>query len=136
LLIGRNILILKGNSTAPLVHKGGHIGVAYDKADTSSTDFLPLVSEARTGDVQALAKGQCAALTFPSEHANGRPLIVRAKLGTEIKFSLQTRDPVIARERTGLATAHLERLYEALRWKGIGGGGQAMGVFHPTRRIE
>ena len=67
------------------------------------------------GDVQALAKGQCAALTFPSEHANGRPLIVRAKLGTEIKFSLQTRDPVIARERTCLATAHLERLYEALR---------------------
>jgi hypothetical protein len=35
--------------------------------------------------------------------------------GTVVKFSLQTRDPATAKERTGLATAQLERFYEALR---------------------
>ena len=32
-----------------------------------------------------------------------------------MKFSLQTRDPATAKERTSLATAHLERLYVAIR---------------------
>jgi integrase len=32
-----------------------------------------------------------------------------------VKFSLQTRDPATAKERNGLATAQLERFYDALR---------------------
>ena len=66
-------------------------------------------------DIQAAAHSQFLAITFPSEGPGDRPLVVRTQLRKQVKFSLQTRDPAIAKERTGLATAQLERLYEAVR---------------------
>ena len=67
------------------------------------------------GDIQKAAYGQCASVKFPSERLGDPPLVVRTKLEREVKFSLQTRDPATAKERTGIATAQLERLYDAIR---------------------
>jgi hypothetical protein len=66
-------------------------------------------------DVQVAAHGQRLVITFPAE-AQGEPddtAIVT--FGKEAKFSLKTRDPLIAKVRTGLATAQLEKFFDGLR---------------------
>lgn len=66
------------------------------------------------------------------EHGAGTKLVIRfpaaggdaehtvnASIGrSEVKFSLNTRDPEVAKERTGIANAHLSKLYASLRKAG------------------
>jgi hypothetical protein len=67
-------------------------------------------------DIQAAANGRRFLVHFPAAASGEPPAVARAALGgREVKFSLQTRDPATAKERTGLATAHLERLYVGIR---------------------
>jgi integrase len=66
-------------------------------------------------DIQRVANGRPVAMSFPAGAAGEAATVVRAALRGQVKFSLQTRDPATAKERTGLATAHLERLYAAIR---------------------
>jgi Domain of unknown function (DUF6538) len=65
-------------------------------------------------DVQKIAAGREVSIRLNGECAD-KPLVVSARFGKEVKFSLRTRDPSVAKERTATATAHLERLYGALR---------------------
>src|SRR5262245_23899484 len=65
-------------------------------------------------DVQKIASGREVSIRLNGDCAD-KPLAVSARLGKEVKFSLRTRDPSVAKERHATATAHLERLYEALR---------------------
>src|SRR5262245_20011891 len=66
-------------------------------------------------DIQKAAYGRCASIHFPSDVPGGPPVVIRATLKKEVGFSLRTRDPAAAKERTSIATAQLERLYEAIR---------------------
>jgi hypothetical protein len=66
-------------------------------------------------DIQKAAYGQSAVVSFPVGRAGEPAMVIRTTLRGQVKFSLQTRDPATAKERNGLATAQLERLFEALR---------------------
>jgi hypothetical protein len=67
-------------------------------------------------DVQQAAVGRRVAFTFPGHTPADPPIIVHAALGrTQVRFSLRTRDPAVAKQRQGLATAQFEKLCEAIR---------------------
>lgn len=65
-------------------------------------------------DVLRLARGRRIAFAFPGE-ADGAEVTVSATIGPEVKVSLGTRDPGIAKCRHGLATAQFERFCAAVR---------------------
>src|SRR6185437_6903741 len=65
-------------------------------------------------DIVRSARGDTVLVTFPSSGEDPE-VTVSAKLGAEINFSLRTRNPRTAKARTGIATAHLEQLFERLR---------------------
>lgn len=65
-------------------------------------------------DILAKAKGHSVTIQFPAEGTHEAATVI-AKIGSEIKFSLCTREPSIAKSRTGVAEAHLQRTWEALR---------------------
>ena len=66
-------------------------------------------------DIQKAAYGRSAVVQFPAGGAGEPAVTVKATLRREVKFSLYTRDPATAKERTGIATAQIERLYSAIR---------------------
>src|SRR4029078_3448797 len=65
-------------------------------------------------DIVRSPPGETVLVTFPASGADPQ-VTVSAKLGVEINFSLRTRNPRTAKARTGIATAHLEQLFERLR---------------------
>lgn len=65
-------------------------------------------------DIAKAANGKRVAFTFPS--GDGYPdVVAMATLRDHVKFSLRTRDPEIAKQRHGLATAQLQRICEGIR---------------------
>lgn len=64
-------------------------------------------------DVQRVAQGRPVSIRF--ESGGDDPITVTATLGREVKFSLRTSDPSVAKQRTATAIAQLEALYAALR---------------------
>jgi site-specific recombinase XerD len=62
-----------------------------------------------------MARGQRVTVTLPARVPDRRDISVSFTLGKEVKFSLQTRDPTIAKDRASAATQQLERLFEAYR---------------------
>lgn len=65
-------------------------------------------------DILAIAQGQEVLVTFPPSGEDPQ-ITVSATIGTEINFSLRTRDPRTAKARSGAATAHLEHLFRGIR---------------------
>ncbi|HEY8383847.1 MAG TPA: DUF6538 domain-containing protein [Microvirga sp.] len=65
-------------------------------------------------DVLALVKGRHVPILFPAFRADPA-LAVTAKIGSEVKFSLQTRDETVACARDRIARAHLDRVFDAAR---------------------
>lgn len=65
-------------------------------------------------DVMEAARGRTLAFPFPAE-AGEREHVVFATAGDEVKFSLRTRDPSVAKSRHGIALAHLEKQWSAIR---------------------
>jgi integrase len=66
-------------------------------------------------DIQRLASGKTFTVTIPTNAADEPEIIAAVTLGTEVKFSLRTRDPSIAKYRSGLASAQFERFCANLR---------------------
>ena len=66
-------------------------------------------------DIQRLAKGQRIDLKLPSECPGKPDLIVSAKIGSEVYFSLRTSDPSLVNRRQAAAIDQLEALFKALR---------------------
>jgi len=66
-------------------------------------------------DVQRTASGKRISFSFPAEVPGDPDIVVTTTLGTQVKFSLQTRDPAVAKQRHGLAAAQLERVCESFR---------------------
>jgi integrase len=81
------------------------------RPDSSHLQFRKRVP----ADIQKAAYGKSAAVSFPAGSTGEPATVIRTTLREQVKFSLQTRDPATAKERNGLATAQLERFYDALR---------------------
>ena len=76
--------------------------------DSSFKQFRMRVPE----KVKDQIRGQKVLFWFPDEPGE-EPFSVTATIGSEVKFSLKTRDPVIAERRTLVARARLQRVFDA-----------------------
>lgn len=65
-------------------------------------------------DILTRARGYPVVISFPAVGSEPSH-VVTATIGREVNFSLRTRSPSVAKARTGLAEAHLQKLWEALR---------------------
>lgn len=66
-------------------------------------------------DLRDKARGGPVLIRFPA-HGHEPECTVTATLGaSEVTFSLRTRDPHVAKARTGIAEAHLQRLFASFR---------------------
>jgi integrase len=81
------------------------------RSDTSFIHFRKRVP----ADIQRLAKGKTFVFIIPTSDADEGDIVATVTLGTEVKFSLRTRDPAIAKFRAALAAAQFERHCEVLR---------------------
>ena len=66
-------------------------------------------------DVRDAARGRRVPIWFAAASPGHPPISFHVTLGNFAKFSLHTREPSLAKERHALATAQLNRVYEALR---------------------
>jgi integrase len=64
-------------------------------------------------DALKRAQGRFYIVEFPPFRGD-KLAIVTGHLGPKVKFSLKTRDPEVAKVRTGIAEAHLRRLIDAI----------------------
>ncbi len=69
------------------------------------------------GDIRAQKRGGYVVFCFPGETPDAEPIKVTGAIGAEIKFSLKTRDPDIAKARQGLAEAHRLGLINGHEWR-------------------
>lgn len=65
-------------------------------------------------DIIDAARGQTIALSFPAEGGEPEHVTVITP-GSEVKFSLRTRNPAVAKSRQGIALAELEKRWNAIR---------------------
>ncbi len=80
------------------------------RRDTSFLSFRARVP----ADIVDAAKGQAIALAFPAE-AGEPEHVALVRPGREVKFSLRTRNPAVAKSRHGIALAQLETRWGAIR---------------------
>ena len=111
------------------------------RPDSSHLQFRKRVP----ADIQKAAYGRCASVRFPSERPGDPPIVVQAKLQREVKFSLQTRDPAIAKEPAPRATGPcstgalaragvLDSVADAIQGH-IGSRGEADGYRHSSVQV-
>ncbi|MFG1198857.1 DUF6538 domain-containing protein, partial [Xanthobacter aminoxidans] len=80
------------------------------RRDTSFLSFRARVP----ADIVDAAKGHSVALAFPAE-AGEPEHVALVRPGREVKFSLRTRNPAVAKSRHGIALAQLETRWNAIR---------------------
>jgi integrase len=66
-------------------------------------------------DVLRVARGKSIAFSLPKSHAGDERIIVSAKIGNEVVFSLRTEDPSLITLRHGVALQQFERACAAYR---------------------
>lgn len=66
-------------------------------------------------DVLRLARGKTIAFSLPKSHAGDERIIVSAKIGNEVVFSLRTENPSLITLRHGVALQQFERACAAYR---------------------
>lgn len=66
-------------------------------------------------DIQAKQAGGKVVFSFPPEMGSGEPIRVTGTIGTEVKVSLRTRDPEVAKARNGIAQAQFQAFCEGVR---------------------
>ncbi|WP_127075818.1 site-specific integrase [Rhodomicrobium lacus] len=64
-------------------------------------------------DVLKVAKGKLVTISLPPEDTDGDPILVNVTIGPDIRFSLRTRDPALAKIRNAAATEQLGRAFNA-----------------------
>jgi hypothetical protein len=80
------------------------------RPDSSFRIFRKRVPE----DIQKLARGKGLSLTLPAIGKH-EAITVSLKVGTEVKLSLRTRDPDVAKARSGAVEHQLQQEWAALR---------------------
>ena len=81
------------------------------RTDTSFLHFRKRIP----ADILRLAKGKTFTFVIPCDDPNEPEIVATVRLNAEMKFSLRTREPAIAKLRAGLATAQFERYCNGLR---------------------
>ena len=81
------------------------------RSDTSFIHFRKRVP----ADIQRLAKGRTLTFAIPTYDPDEPEIGATVTLGAEVKFSLRTRDPAVAKSRADLAAAQFERFCEGIR---------------------
>jgi hypothetical protein len=81
------------------------------RPDTSFIHFRKRVP----ADIQRLARGKTVTFVLPTHDPAEPEIVTNVTLGAEVKFSLRTRDPTLAKSRAGLAAAQFERFCDGLR---------------------
>jgi hypothetical protein len=81
------------------------------RTDTSFIHFHKRVP----ADILRLTKGKTFTFVILCDDPNEPEIVAMVTLNAEMKFSLHTRDPAIAKLRAGLATAQFERYCAGLR---------------------
>ncbi len=66
-------------------------------------------------DIVKLAKGKRATVLLPPETIGGAALVVSFTIGADVRFSLQTRDPSLAKRRNAAVSEQLEELFVRYR---------------------
>lgn len=66
-------------------------------------------------DVLRVVKGNRASVILPPDRQGGDPVHVAFKWGAEVRFSLQTRDPTVAKHRNAAASEQFEELFSIAR---------------------
>nr|WP_155942484.1 hypothetical protein [Rhodomicrobium vannielii] len=59
--------------------------------------------------------GKRVTIKLPAETPDAADLLVSAKLGGEVTFSLRTRDPALVKQRHAAAMVQIEKQFAALR---------------------
>lgn len=66
-------------------------------------------------DILRIARGKSIAFSLPKSHSGDERIIVSAKIGNEVLFSLRTEDPSLIKLRHGVALEQFERACAAHR---------------------
>lgn len=84
---------------------------------TKRTDSSFLTFRKRIpADLQKKARGRHVTFQFPEVGSDNPAFTVMALMGKEeVKVSLRTRDPAVAKARSGVAEAHLQQVWAAIR---------------------
>ncbi len=61
------------------------------------------------------ARGRAVTFQFPEAGESNPAAVVTVTMGDFVKVSLRTREPSVAKARTGIAEAHLQQVWEALK---------------------
>lgn len=61
------------------------------------------------------ARGRSVTFQFPEAGESNPAAVVTVTMGDFVKVSLRTREPSVAKARTGIAEAHLQQVWEALK---------------------
>ncbi|HEX6957772.1 MAG TPA: DUF6538 domain-containing protein [Ferrovibrio sp.] len=66
-------------------------------------------------DLQQKARGRTVTFQFPEAGEANPAVAVTVTMGDFVKVSLRTREPSVAKARAGMAEAHLQQVWEAIR---------------------
>lgn len=83
----------------------------FRRPDTSFIHFRKRVP----ADIQRSGMGKMLVFMFPGDAVGDPDIVIKLPLGSEVKLSLRIRDPAIAKLRTDLVSAQLERMFNAWR---------------------
>jgi len=63
-------------------------------------------------NVLEVARGKRATISLPPEAPDGDPILISITIGAEVRFSLQTRNSTLAKQRNAAATEQLEHIFK------------------------
>lgn len=92
-----------------------HMVLRMARLKSRKNSSIPPFRERVPVDIIPLVNGQRPTLRLQAAEVGEPDVVVTPKLGTEVTFSLQTRDPVLALQRQTSASLQLRRFYEVLR---------------------
>src|SRR5215475_9493335 len=97
-----------------LLHGSPHMIFAMTRPVSRSASSFKQFRKRVPADIQHLAKGQRATLKLPPDCPGQPDLIVSAKIGSEVYFSLRTSEPSLVKRRQAAAIDQLEAHFQTL----------------------
>jgi integrase len=102
-------------SSFPLLHGEAHMVFAMSRPVSRPNSSFAQFRKRVPADIQRLAKGKQIVFKLPPDFPGKPDLVVSTKLGSELTFSLRTRDPALVKLRHAAASTQLETHFRTLR---------------------
>jgi integrase len=99
----------------PLLHREAHMVLAMARPTSRPNSAFLHFRKRIPADILKKARGQQIVFNLPPDLPGKPDLVVSAKLGSEVTFSLRTRDSSLAKLRLAAASVQLEKQFQALR---------------------